>query len=546
MPTGHPGSPQRRPRTLSTRWAADASEASYVVQPDLRWTTHPTEQRVRIDQTVLRKLDLTGSADVVTSGHLDRLPPLLLDRCLAEAKSKLVTSTVAAFTAGLAIHSETITMPRRTFGARPVSVISPSARLVYSALVGQIATELPEPSRRSANWKAFEAYSRPPADNSEYLVEFDIAACYEYIDHEMLRDELILRTMSTPHTEAIVGLLGEVFRRHRGLPQLIGASDSLADAYLAIMERELLRQNPRVARYADDFRITCESWAAANQTIEDAADSARAIGLILSSDKTFIWKLSTLREREKVKDAFLTRYFSEARDALTTIEYLWSSYEGVPDVDIVEPDEEVLVREALRQIFSDWFTAQAHATGDEDFSTHLQHLPAALGVLAKGGERLPDNWLVELVFRHPLRLEQVALYMKQRPETAANWATLALLSAMQRQSPWAKIWLLDVANDQLGALEGADGEQQVLDWAMGQLSDKHEIVRSEAAWHLARRKEISESSLGTLYGRASMLTRPALAAACGGLSLASTSGLARAVKQDGQLMAAAFEWGSTA
>ena len=500
---------------------------------------------MRLDDSILRRLDLSACVDSITTGHLDRLPPLVLDRCLDDAKSTLIASAVAGFTAGLSIPSETLTMPRKGFGLRPVTIISPGARLVYSALIDQLRSALPPPSRDPDNWKRYEKLADPHPTREEYFVEFDIASCYEYIDHGLLFDELVLRTMDAPRAGSVVALLDEVFPRNRGLPQLVPSSDHLADAYLEIMERELLRSNSRISRYADDFRIVCSDWGSANQMIEEAAECARAIGLILASDKTFIWKSSTLRERNDATAEFMVQYFGDARDALTTITSLWTEYGESEDIEVDEPDDEQLVREALRRIFEDWYNAQDGPSADSDSSTHLQHLPAALGVLGKEGGRLPDEWLTQLVFRHPLRLQQVALYVRARDETTENWRTLSELTAMQRQGPWSKVWLFNAGNEQLPGGEDSEHKEKVLAWAAVQLSDKHEIVRSEAAWHLAKHGSISEGQLGEVYRAASTLTRPAVAAACGAAQLPSSSGLVRALKQDGQLTRAGYEWGSS-
>lgn len=499
---------------------------------------------MQLDVAIMRKLDLNGCAAPITNGHLDRLPPLLLDRCLSDAHSKLIASTVASFTAGLTIPSETLTMPRKGFGPRPVTVISPGARLVYSALVEAIKSELPAPSRRPENWDVHEALGHPREDAEEYLVEFDIASCYEYIDHRILEEELVLRTMDAARARAVVGVLGDIFPTRRGLPQLITASDHLADTYLEIMERDLLRKNSTVSRYVDDFRIICQDWALANEMIEDAAESARSLGMILASDKSFIWKSSTLRERNTEAAAFLQRYFSDANEALTIIRALWTDYGDSDEAEVIEPAEEEVIHEALRRIFEDWYRAQDPSSPEARPSAHLQHLSAALGILSKDGERLPDEWLTELVFRQPLRLQNVALYLQERPEGRENWRTLSLLTSMKRQSPWSKVWMLSVASEQISQVEASEEELKVLQWASAQLNDKHEIVRSEAAWHLAKRNAVSEDQLAVTYRNASLLTRPALAAACAAARLASKSGLVKSVKQDSQLMAAAFEWGS--
>ena len=96
------------------------------------------------------------------------------------------------FEAGHTIPSETLTMPRKWFGPRPVTIFPVTANAMYAALVGELRTDLPPESRSSENWLGHQSFGGTQSENdADYLVEFDIASCYEYIDHATLQAELL-------------------------------------------------------------------------------------------------------------------------------------------------------------------------------------------------------------------------------------------------------------------------------------------------------------------------------------------------------------------
>lgn len=493
---------------------------------------------MQVDEDTLKKLDLAGAAKDVTTGRLDRFPALIMDTCLGGSDSPLAAAVVARFSAGSPVPVETLTMPKRGFSPRPVTIMDPAARTLYIALVAKLAEIVPS-TRLAEDWERHDKFGNVETGDpfsAEYLVQFDIASCYEYIDHGRLREELLLRTMDVRHVELCVNFLHAIYASRRGLPQLSRSSDVLADTYLQVVERALLRENTYVSRFADDFKVETWSWEDATKVIEDAAEHARDLGLILASEKTHIWKASTLTARQEADDEFLRKYFTEATTALTTIDFLFGGYGA--DVVEVPPGEEATVQEALRRIFEDWYKGQTSI----DTTAHAHFLPAALGILPPAAERLPDAWLTELVFRQPMRLEGVCNYLLARPDTQANWQTLEQLVAMKRQSPWAKIWLLHVAR--LQARVGNASWQSFDTWAKAQLEDRHEIVRAEAAWYLAvAANAITERELGSLYRDASSMTRPAVAASCGAAGLPERAGLVKALGQDGKLTTAGYAYG---
>src|SRR4051794_32963150 len=97
---------------------------------------------MQIPEAAIKKLDLAAAADAVSSSQLDRFPPLIIDRCVADAKSTLVETVATAAMAAHLPRVETLTMPRRGFGPRPVTITSPGVRIMYRALVQSLSGHL--------------------------------------------------------------------------------------------------------------------------------------------------------------------------------------------------------------------------------------------------------------------------------------------------------------------------------------------------------------------------------------------------------------------
>jgi hypothetical protein len=69
------------------------------------------------------------------------------------------------------------------------------------------------------------------------------------------------------------------------------------------MERDIVRRGLRTWRFNDDFRIGTTSYDAAQDAIEQVADAARALGLILNENKTYISRFMTYLMRHLSPDA---------------------------------------------------------------------------------------------------------------------------------------------------------------------------------------------------------------------------------------------------
>ncbi|WP_170285727.1 RNA-directed DNA polymerase [Microbacterium rhizomatis] len=492
---------------------------------------------MRIDPVVVKKLKLTEVAQRVTSKPLDRLPMLISERSLEGREGKLVEDVAASYSSGASVMAATFSMPRKGFGPRPITLLAARDRIAYDALVDQLRPALPPESRTPENWAAFRAFGRPGAPGTtKYIVTLDIASMYEYVDHAILRRELLVQTMDVPHVEATVELLGEAFGSARGLPQMVSSSDVLADAYLSILERALLRHGYEVLRYADDFKVLASDWATANQIIERAAEVARGIGLILSAEKTAIHKVTKFEDDDAVLQKMVDKYFTAAQSDLTTFDELMDWY-GEPVTTEEVPDDQTAMNEAFRRVLKDWTKNRSRS------ELPSQLVAKALRSLRNAPDRVSDKTLTQLVFIDPLKLSSVILYLRARPsEQEKNRRSISRLVAMERQSPWAKLWLLTYSSE-LTIDESVKHARQLSRWVERQLEDEHEVVRAEAAWTLAKWGELTERRLARLFGAATSITRTGLAAAWGRTGAALDHDLSKVIAGSSPVYRQAFAWG---
>ncbi|WP_307836386.1 reverse transcriptase domain-containing protein [Arthrobacter tumbae] len=468
---------------------------------------------------------------------MDRLPLMITDRCLSESVRELVQFVDATYATGAHPYSETLTMPRASSGPRPVNIIAAQDRIIYHALVERLRPALPPETRSSENWSKFASVGVESRADA-YIVEFDMASCYEYIDHVTLRRELILQSMDVEGVTAVMEFLQSIFGRFRGLPQLIRSSDLLSDVYLEGIERELLRGGSTPARYADDFKVVSENWGAANTIIETAADVARDYGLILSTGKTNIRKSVTVTEDRARFIDFLVKYFNAAKGDLSRVDVFSDNYGDPEEVESTADSKEAYTV-AFRRILDEWYAAQVGHDSAVNIDFHARHIPLALSWLRDADERIGDDILDQIVFRAPLKLNSVLAYIRSRKEHLLNWDTILRLVSSERQSPWARLWLLSAAQEEFQS--GDVLPQPLLDWAQLQLGDKHESVRAEAAWFLGSVGQLAANDLRLLISSATPLSLPALAATTA-TSFAKT-GMAKAIKGESPLTRAAYAWG---
>lgn len=492
---------------------------------------------MRIPASLISELKLEKAAKEVTSIPLDRSPLMVTDACLADDPETVAEFARSSFRGGRRVFSETLTMPRRTFGSRPITITGPVDRALYTALVARVASALGPESRSRDRWVAHEELGLDPKA-PEYAVKADVASFYEYVDHSILQERLVVLSMNVDASRAITDWLDEALEKRSGLPQMSSSSDLLADAYIEPVSQSLSLAGFESSRYADDFKVLAGDWAEAGLAIETIVEETRRLGLVLSTEKTAIWRSATLLKEEQSRHATLDRYFSAARASLE-FDMIEPVYSADDEPDLLPPSS--LYERANRAILRDWLE------GDEtDRSGREPFVSSALRTLRLAEERLSDELLFQLVYRHPTRMEDVVKYVLARPdsEQAKNWRTTEKLRGLDLRSPWSRLWLLHVIGRLPRKSKQTRLSNDALQWARSQLVDTREVIRAEAAWALAAHRSLETEEARMLLSGGSDLSRPAVLASLARQEQSDTTSLGAAIDKSTPLTACAVSWGA--
>ena len=204
---------------------------------------------------------------------------------------------------GPAIPNVTVNVRKPSLATRPVPIVGITERVIYRALTNYILGDHFDPDRSAVAYRRFldgpidhvfneTTLWKPGTESISYIAETDIAAFYDYIDHDILRDELTLQFRKVDSVDLLMDLLAETQQRRFGLPQMLDASDSLSEIYIRLITRDLKRAGRLVWRYNDDFKIGCTDYTDALDAIEQLDEAARVVGLIVSAHKTYTTKFA--------------------------------------------------------------------------------------------------------------------------------------------------------------------------------------------------------------------------------------------------------------
>lgn len=425
---------------------------------------------------VLGKLDLKAAAEQELKTR-NRLMPPRWDRLALVPQAGAVTQWLRPrYTKGLfGERADVVFVEKNRSGVRPISELTLTDRVLYRALVGFIAEALPEGlTRRPPN---SEFQSAPLQDeNVRYVSKSDVAAYYEFIDHELLEIELLSQTGEAPAIAALLELLGRVMGRRVGLPQIHKSSDILGDTYIDPVRRRMRRAGFDVYTYSDDFRIASTTLAAARAALESCASEVRGLGLVLNESKTYTYGVAKYRESLNAFAEAERRLFDDQADQLAFLldeGYadaddeseeepldLGGGHEGAEDDAIVEDGqlEESAYQEsnerqvaAAKRAWEIWMGEEAEeATSPQDAAITMSLLSRALPILGAAGVDDPLHDLSRLLRREPAVTPQVASYLinlgknDQRARTLAR-QTLDQLVGEDSFSVWQRMWLAEAA-----------------------------------------------------------------------------------------------------
>lgn len=209
--------------------------------------------------------------------------------------------------------------PKPSMTLRPMAFLATADRVVYQAIgnviadnsraklamlanrqfyANVLAAKEQEPFFRywKPQYKRFQdRYLELLEEGNSWIVETDIAAFYETIDHltlfELLIDNSFLDEATLSHLRNYLPVWGAA-RNHkaatRGIPQGSLVSDLLANIYLYGFDREFAAQSFYCLRYVDDIRLLARSKEAAQKGLIRVDKYLKGYGLLLQTKKTMV------------------------------------------------------------------------------------------------------------------------------------------------------------------------------------------------------------------------------------------------------------------
>lgn len=423
-------------------------------------------------------------------------------------------------------------------GSRPLPYIALEDRLVYRALVKVIEGRLPDLGARGD----YDAFVKSPldVDGCEYVLKADVAAFYQYVDHERLVDEVVAQTGDDLAITAVVELLEAGSGRRFGLPQMQAPSDVLADTYVDPIRRSLVRNGQRAFRYADDFRVPCANYSEALASLELIERAAYELGLVLNEAKTSSPRRSTYeRSLSEVRDAEV-QLFEKLEVEGTTVEDLFVADGGeygeddelgeevgddieLPALPGVSHDEADPPEDAHEDVaptsdqitvaghLVDMWGGQEHSDVSWSGSVWSALLRKSLLTLESAQDFHAVGSVISLLVREPHLTPQVCTYLIAlgREDPARVHNLLDELCSSDIVSVWQSLWVAYLA----GSVPGSSGKQSHIDWLRRQVESPHHAVVAQAALALARRRLLTIDVGARAYKSVSAAHRPTAALA---------------------------------
>lgn len=437
------------------------------------------------------------------------------------------------------VPEQVITVRKIGHGVRPVAELFIRDQLLYRTLVNAWSKSLVEPPHSAQDFEEFE-YAPLRVASTDYVLSSDITAFYQYIDYDLLGRELIARTGDATRVDLLIELLSKVTGRRYSLPQQNSSSDWLANAYIDVLERRLIRRGLQVWRYNDDFRVAVASWSDALAAIDLLDREARSIGLALNDAKTVIRKRATYEATINRREA-IRREIAEAAE-LDLTDVFATPYDEIQ----IEPDPKDVQVAAATRVLQRW--ARHEESDPMVEGTLVQLIPYALANLSASS---PTNETLRTCMEL-LRTEQtvtpaVAQYLTNVRDDDQDQVLASFTDFLDDNpyiTPWQAAWLAPPMGGMSKFTAGQAGEGRGA-WLRSVWDDARapEPVLTAVAEALARHKLLDSDELLQAYDAMSETSRPAIAAAIGvaGLSQHSMQGKALAAEDD--LIRWLYEWG---
>lgn len=477
-----------------------------------------------LSSALLGALDLKGALADDVGRESDLLPGLVPGYVTASAEDALVKSYASHLRTELPIDTpETVLAQKAKRGMRPLPILSIEETVTYAALVSRLMAVVPANPRRRSHT---EFRDGPLEDgDAAYVLMADVSSFFQYIDHGLVRQEIINLSGEDELATVLCTLLRLLSGRHFGIPQSYPPSAPVAELLIDIVERRLLRLGLDVWRYVDDFRIGARTERDAGHALELLDREVRAVGLTLNEEKTSIRSRARYEEWIAQPDELWANLEGEAAEALRD----YDPYATGP----TEPDRAVVMAAAAEEYLRNWATGKGRARYGYEASVQRQLVGRSYSVLDALGSDLGLAHAAQALIDEPYLTPRICRYLasagKRDMAPVAEIADDLITRDDYFLSTWQAMWLLEVIEADLGT------DVQVA-WALEQMSQPRPgVLTASAAVALARKSLVSMAQLGQLYGAVPTASRPVVALAISRLDPGLSDRTTKAVQSENPL-----------
>ena len=251
--------------------------------------------------------------------------------------------------------------PKASGILRPISLLSVEDQIVYQAATNLVAEKLRARvvqryskqvfghlyAGKSSTWfyrkwsdgyKAINQAARQTfADGLIYTASFDLTACYDSLDHRVLRHFLEKLGLAPDFCQKFTAWLEKwtatergIFHNH-GIPQGPLSSGLVSEVVLAHFDELKLRKADfRYFRYVDDIRLFAKSEHDLRRLLVMLDLLSKDVGLFPQSGKISIHRMQNIEDELKTvsspPEAAITTHFTDQRKLLKRIEELTLRY----------------------------------------------------------------------------------------------------------------------------------------------------------------------------------------------------------------------------
>lgn len=291
------------------------------------------------------RADLNAAIAAEIDGPPELLPSRVAEAVIRQHQQEYTTLLRAELASRTRLErGELVWASKARLHARPILALPFRDRAVLRALVHDVTGPAPSREERAEAYRDFQMSVL--GQGVAWIAQADVAAFFQFIDHEALADDVVMKTAKADTATHLREALSEVTGRAFGLPQNLWSSRLLAEFYLQPVERDLAQLGFRVTRNSDDFRIGANSAPEAFKAIEQLQYLLYDRGLTLNEAKSRVTPVAAYR-------ASIDRLKARINSAVAAVEVNPAILDPYSGVEITSPTPDIA--QAATQLFADAF-----------------------------------------------------------------------------------------------------------------------------------------------------------------------------------------------